>query len=292
MPITRKSVFKFAAEEEASLAAAMIMETPDYENVPFALEEGPGFWKLDVYDGGTLAESTAGFWGAEGDTLRYLEPAAAETVPEADWVSITQSALPPVRAGRFLVHGSHDRAAGAFTQWSIEIDAGRAFGTAHHSTTLGCLLAIDRLAKTSRIATVLDLGTGSGVLAIAAVKALQHRCSVTAIDIDPIAIAVAKENALINGAAPKFRFSVGDGIRPAVAAEAFDLVIANILAKPLLDLVGPIRRCLRVGGCAVLSGFLREQTREIVAVYGAAGFAKVRLDIVECWTTAVLRRNF
>jgi ribosomal protein L11 methyltransferase len=282
-----KTVLGFHSEEEAAKAGALLGETPGLEDLPLVLREEGDCWFLEIYDGGGLAENgVAGLLDPIGVAAFSC---AAEAIPDADWVSETQKALPPVRAGRFLVHGSHDRA-GIASIWAIEIDAGRAFGTAHHGTTKGCLAAIDRLVAPAT--SVLDLGTGSGVLAIAAAKALCHRARVAAVDLDPIAIAVARENCRINRAAG-VRLAVGDGLKPASAYEGapFDLVMANILAKPLLRLAPRLRSLTRRGGALVLSGLLSGQAREVLARYRATGFRLVRRSDLEGWATLTLKRE-
>ncbi|MFZ1108747.1 MAG: 50S ribosomal protein L11 methyltransferase [Rhodomicrobium sp.] len=282
-----KTVLGFRSEEDAAKAGALLGETPGLDDLPLVLREDGDRWFLEVYDCGVLAKD-----GADG----LFEPlgvavlsCAAEAIPDADWVSETQKALPPVRAGRFLVHGSHDRGEIA-SIWAIEIDAGRAFGTAHHGTTKGCLAAIGRLTAPAR--TVLDLGTGSGVLAIAAAKALSHRARIAAADLDPIAIEVARENCRKNGAAC-VRFFIGDGLKPASAYRAapFDLVMANILAKPLLKLAPRLRTLTRLGGALILSGLLSGQAREVLARYRATGFRLVRRSDLEGWATLTLKRD-
>jgi ribosomal protein L11 methyltransferase len=215
---------------------------------------------------------------------------AVEAIPDTDWVSETQKALPPVRAGRFTVHGSHDRGR-IVSKGAIEIDAGRAFGTAHHGTTRGCLIALDRLGSEIRPSSVLDLGAGSGILAIATAKAFSHRPSIAAVDLDPIAIDVARQNCRKNGAA-NVRLFVGDGAKPHLAYEVapFDVVMANILAKPLLKLAPRLRELTRVGGILILSGLLSAQAREILAHYRSTGFRLVRRRDLEGWATLTLTR--
>ncbi len=210
-----KTVFGFASEKDAALANALIGEMPGFEDCTLVLRDDGGQWFLECYDGGALSDENAGSM-LESAGVRATST-AVETIPDADWVSETQKALPPVRAGRFTVHGSHDRAR-IVSQWAIEIDAGRAFGTAHHGTTRGCLLELDRLSSEVEPCAVLDLGTGSGVLAIAAAKAFSHRPPIAAVDLDPIAIEVARENCRKNGAA-NVRLFVGDGAKPRLAYE-------------------------------------------------------------------------
>jgi ribosomal protein L11 methyltransferase len=208
---------------------------------------------------------------------------------EEDWVTISQRDLHPVEAGHFFVYGSHDRAKGAGRAGAIGIDAGQAFGTAHHGTTRGCLLAIDSLAKRFHIADTLDLGTGSGVLAIAAAKAMRSR--VLATDIDPVAINVARENCALNGVAPQVDFVVAKGVKhPAIAARTpFGLVIANILAAPLLELAPSIASAVAPGSHLILSGILESQAREVGGRYAAQGFRLVRRFPDAEWVTLLMR---
>ncbi len=284
-----KTVLGFRSEKDAALANALIGETPGFEGCTLVLRDDGDQWFLECYDGGALAGENAGslLAGAELNAASI----AIETIPDADWVSETQKALPPVRAGRFTVHGSHDRAR-IVSKGAIEIDAGRAFGTAHHGTTRGCLLAVDRLSSEICPSAVLDLGTGAGVLAIAAAKAFSHRPSIAAVDLDPIAIEVARENCRKNGAA-NVRLFLGDGAKPALAYESapFDIVLANILAKPLLKLAPRLRELTRVGGILILSGLLSGQAREILARYRSTGFRLVRRRDLEGWATLMLRRE-
>src|SRR5262249_42993997 len=251
MAISYKTVLGFQSEREAVEAGGLLSEMPGFEAFPLAVIEERGLWFLECYDEGALAGPAGSVLGNAGVPLISCE---AVEVPDHDWVAETQKALPPVRAGRFIVHGSHYRSL-TFSQWAIEINAGRAFGTAHHGTTKGCLLAIGQLASLTKPCTVLDLGTGSGVLAIAAAKAFSHRARITAADIDPIAIAVARENCRTNGTAASISLIVGDGLTPslAYAGAPFDLLMANILAKPLLKLAPRLRVLTKPGGVLILS---------------------------------------
>lgn len=212
-------------------------------------------------------------------------------IADENWVALVQRGLHPVRAGRFLIHGSHDRAAGTGRRYAIEIDAGRAFGTAHHGTTRGCLIAIDRLAKRMPWRRVLDLGTGSGVLAIATAKVSAAR--VLASDIDPVAVAVAAENIARSRVCGRIRTAAGAGVdHPAVRQAApFDLITANILAGPLIKLAPRLVRLAAPGGHIVLSGLLDGQAREVGATYLRLGTAlETRLSL-EGWMTLVLKRG-
>ena len=287
MTLSRKTVLGFACEEEAAQASALIGETPGFEDYPLVLREDSGHWFVECYDDGALAADA----GVLEEAALNVASVAVEAIPDTDWVSETQKALPPVRAGRFIIHGSHDRAQ-VVSQWAIEIDAGRAFGTAHHGTTRGCLLALDRLGAMARPRNVLDLGTGSGVLAIAASKVFSRHAFVAAVDLDPVAIHVAGENCRKNGAA-SIRLFVGDGAKPALAYDRapFDIVVANILAKPLLKLAPRLRDLTRAGGILILSGLLSGQAREVLARYRSTGFCLVRRRDLEGWATLTLRRT-
>jgi ribosomal protein L11 methyltransferase len=289
MQVFCKTVLGFRSEREAVEASSLLSETPGFEAFPLAVVEERGQWFLECYDDGILAGAAGGMLKNAGVTAVSRK---AVEVPDRDWVAETQKALPPVRAGRFIIHGSHSRGRG-FSQWAIEIDAGRAFGTAHHGTTKGCLQTIDRLAAALKPRAVLDLGTGSGVLAIAAAKAFCHRPQIAAADIDPIAIAVARENCRKNRAAGSISLFVGDGLMPSLAygRAPFDLVMANILAKPLLKLAPRLRRLTKPGSILILSGLLDHQAREIIARYGATGFSLIRRRSLEGWATLTLRRR-
>jgi ribosomal protein L11 methyltransferase len=233
---------------------------------------------------GTIAALLAG-QGVE------LGPPSLEPVPDANWVALSQAALPPVRAGRFVVHGSHDRARFAVRRGAIEIEAGEAFGTAHNATTVLCLEALDRLARTRRFTRVLDLGCGTGVLAIAAARVLPAG-RVTASDSDPVAVRIARENVRLNRARGTVRVVTAAGFdHPALRRARFDLVLANLLPGPLVALAQAMRRALRPGGAAVLSGLLDHQVREVAGAYAAAGFRRHWQARRDGWGVLVLRRG-
>jgi len=217
-----------------------------------------------------------------------------EDVADENWVAISQAALPPVRAGRFLVHGSHDRElVRGRSRFTIEIDAGEAFGTAHHASTRGCLTALDRLIRERRFKRVLDLGCGSGVLAIAAARALPAG-RIEASDIDPRAVEVARANARINGVGRRVSPSVRAGLRKDIfrGGKRLDLVLANIVAEPLIALAKPLAAAVTPDGYVVLAGLLEAEARKVEAAYVAAGFTRrMHLKSEEDWATLVLRRR-
>jgi ribosomal protein L11 methyltransferase len=214
-----------------------------------------------------------------------------ETVEDVDWVAQSLAGLKPVRAGRFLVHGAHGRADVRPNDIGIEIEAALAFGTGHHGTTRGCLLALDDLGKRRRAARVLDLGTGSGVLAIAAAKRLRAR--VVASDIDRVAVEAARGNARLNRAASAITFGRAAGAKArAIAAGApYDLIFANILLGPLTRLAVPLARLAAPGAHIVLSGLLPSHANAALAIYRAQGLALERRIPLEGWVTLVLRRR-
>ena len=214
-----------------------------------------------------------------------------EAVPDENWVALSQASLPPVAAGRFIVHGSHDRKRFAARRNAIEIEAGEAFGTGHNATTALCLEAIDLLARRRRFGRVIDLGCGSGVLAIAAARASPGAC-VLAVDNDPLATTVARANVRLNRVAGRVRVLDAKGFDHAMVrhAQPFDLVLANILPGPLIELAPEMRRALRRGGIAVLSGLLDHQAHEVRATYAAGGFQLVHKRSRAGWTVLVLVR--
>jgi ribosomal protein L11 methyltransferase len=253
-------------------------------------EEGPGAWRVEAYFFGDhdIAAVGGALAAALGDNLPAIERA---DVPDLNWVARSQQALPPVQVGRFIVHGSHDRGRVPHGPNAITIDAGEAFGTAHHATTLGCLMAIDKLARSRTFRRVLDLGCGSGVLAIAAARALP-RADVIATDSDPLAVAVAAANARANGV-QRIAFACAVGVAHPWLRHAapFDLVIANILASPLRALAPGIAGILRPGGIVVLSGLLDPEAPAVTAAYMAQGFALRQHHRIAGWATLTLVRR-
>jgi len=256
------------------------------------VDAGQGRWRLTVYfaaapDRNAARALVAATAGPEaGRRLAFARVAAK------DWVGESLAGLKPVAAGRFVVHGAHDRARIAVNRIGIEIEAALAFGTGHHGTTRGCLLALDGLCKLPAGETprrMLDLGTGSGVLAIAAARALRQR--VLATDIDARAVRAARSNARLNRAGGFVAVVQADGLTaPVIRARApLDLVFANILLGPLQRLAAPLRQILAPGGRIVLSGILATQANAALAAY--RGLALERRMTLDGWTTLVLRRG-
>ncbi len=211
-----------------------------------------------------------------------------EPLPDRDWIALSQQGLPPVRAGRFFVYGAHDAGQVPDGVIPIRIEAGLAFGTGHHETTALCLAVLSTLARKRRFANVLDLGCGTGLIAIGAAKLWKRK--VLASDIDPVAVEVIDENARLNGVGPWVRSVVADGLtHPTLAAAApYDLIIANILAGPLTFLARQIMASLKPGGTLILSGLLHNQEKLVLSFYHPLRLENVRRD--GPWSALVLTR--
>ena len=211
-----------------------------------------------------------------------------ERLPERDWLAENRRDFPPQRIGRFFIHGSHWHVRAAPSSIPIEIDAATAFGTGEHPSTRGCLLALDRLARRRRFRRPLDIGTGSGILAIAAAKRLRR--PVVAGDIDPEAVRVARHHARRNGLAGRARFLRTAGYRRrALRRHKYDLILANILARPLALMARDLKRTLAPGGIAVLAGLLRRQEPFVLAAHRTRHLSLEHRLVIEGWSTLVLR---
>ena len=223
--------------------------------------------------------------------------AKVEQLGEDDWVTMSQSGLQPIRAGRFFVHTPTHRGAAPPGSVAFEIDASLAFGTGQHATTAGCLKALDQLERNGcSFTNIADIGTGTGLLAFAAL-ALWPGARCIATDVDSIAIEVARDNSAINHVplghgASELLLVVADGVdSPLVAARApFDLIVANILAEPLVRLAPQLAPDLAPGGTLVLSGLLPHQRERVVAAYGAQGVRLETARIFDGWSVLVLTR--
>lgn len=214
-------------------------------------------------------------------------------VDDRDWVAQVRSELTPVAAGRFVVFGGHDRARIPVNRIGLEIEAAQAFGTGHHATTRSCLVALDRLVRRGLLPSrVADIGGGTGVLAMAATS-VWRKARAVAGDIDPVATGTARENVAANGLSSRIVCVTSAGFNhPALhAARPFDLVFANILARPLRRLARDMAAHQPRGGIAILSGVLARQTPGVLAVYRGCGYARVDSVRVGEWTTSVLRRG-
>ena len=302
----RRLVDALAETFDAGDAAVAAFERPD------------GGWSFEAHF--TQAPDAAALRALVGSIAgdAAAQALVLETVAARDWVAASLAGLKPVAAGRFLVHGAHDRARVPAHRVGIEIEAALAFGTGHHATTRGCLLALDRwlkrrdarpapspspgsalsrrpgqaLPRQRGKVKILDIGTGTGVLAIAAAMGL--RTQVLASDIDARAVAVARANARANatGALVEVVHAGGLAARRLRARGPFDLVFANILLPPLRRLAAPIARVLAPGGRVILSGLLAGQAPAAIAAYRMQGLELEASIPLDEWTTLVLvRRN-
>jgi ribosomal protein L11 methyltransferase len=255
----------------------------------FEAEDGRT-WRLEAYfadapDEAMIRDMIRPVVGAQADAATF------ETIDQRDWVRTSLEGLKPVRAWRFLVHGAHDRENVRPNDLAIEIEAALAFGTGHHGTTLGCLRALADVMKRGRPAHVLDVGTGTGILAFAAARALRR--TVIAGDLDPEAVSTAKGNARLNGLGPWLRLYEGPGVRHALAnrPRRFDVVFANILARPLKRLAPSLTATVADRGVLILSGLIERDVPGVLSTYRHRGFHLARQGVIEGWATLVLRRR-
>ncbi|WP_230531001.1 50S ribosomal protein L11 methyltransferase [Microvirga roseola] len=286
-------VFRITTDERSARAMTdLIGEIFDPAETAVAAfeteEDGP--WLLEAYfardpDEAAIRDLLRPVVGEEADKGIFLP------LEQKDWVKASLEGLKPVRAGRILVHGSHDRDERRSNDIAIEIEAGLAFGTGHHGTTLGCLLAFVDELKMRKPRHVLDVGTGTGILAFAAAKVLKQ--PVVAGDIDPEAVRVARENARLNGIGPWVKLYTGPGIRHEMADRPgyFDLVFANILAKPLRMLAPSLASVASRDGTLILSGLLAHDVAGVLSAYALQGFFLERRYDLEGWAALVLKRG-
>nr|WP_274706949.1 50S ribosomal protein L11 methyltransferase [Allorhizobium sonneratiae] len=268
---------------------SLAFDEEEYAIATTEVDEKNNLWQASVY---MMAEEEDDVASRVGALLAAEFPDLSlerEVVPDVDWIAKSLEGLKPVRAGRFLVHGSHDRDKVRPHDLAIEIDAGQAFGTGHHGTTAGCLEMIASVMRAQPVRNALDLGTGSGVLAIAISK-LSH-VPVLATDIDPVAIRVAEENGIVNGVPNDIAFRTAPGFHSTAFSEfgPFDLIVANILARPLMKMAPQLVRHLAPGGSVILSGILAEQRWKVIAAYNNAGLKHVRTLWRNGWVTIHLR---
>ena len=268
-----------ASARQATELLGEVFDPGETAVAAFEAADGGG-WALEAYfahepDADALRELIRPIVGVEAERATFAR------LEQKDWVRTALDGLQPVRAGRFLVHGTHDQAAVRPNDLAIEIEAALAFGTGHHGTTRGCLLAFAGALKRKRPRRVLDVGTGTGILALAAAKALKR--SVVAGDIDPVAVAVA----------PHLRFYAAAGVRHALARRRrrFDLVFANILARPLRRLAPALAAVLARRGTLILSGLLPRDVPGVLSAYAAQGLRLDRRLDLDGWAVLVLARG-
>ena len=290
-PSTTRASFAIGNEQTAKRVVDLLTESFFEGQAAIAAFEGPGGrWGITVHFAEAPDQvSIRDLVGiAAGDEV--AQDIAFDTVEAKDWVKATLEQLVPVRAGHFIVHGAHDRSKVPPNKIGIEIEAALAFGTGHHGTTRGCLLLLDEVLKAYRPRRVLDVGTGTGVLAIAAAKAL--RIGVLASDIDPLAARVAAANARLNGSGDLVESICATGFAaPEFARRGpFDLVLANILANPLRQMATPMARHLAPSALVILSGLLPPQAQGVISAYRARGLVLQRQIQIEGWSSLLLRK--
>ncbi|MBY0298394.1 MAG: 50S ribosomal protein L11 methyltransferase [Methylobacterium sp.] len=286
-------VLRLDTDERAARAMTdLIGEVFDpTETAVAAFEDEDGkTWRLEAYfaeppDEEAVRELIRPVVGEAADRASFT------AIDQQDWVRASLDGLKPVRAGRVLVHGAHDRDRVRPNDRPIEIEAALAFGTGHHGTTLGCLTALVDDRKRRRPRRVLDVGTGTGILGLAAARLLRAR--VVAGDLDPEAVATARSNAALNGLKPFVSLYEAPGVRHALAdrVRGFDLVFANILARPLRRLAPSLARVVAQDGTLVLSGLIPRDVPGVLSAYAAQGFRLCRRRTIEGWATLELRRG-
>src|SRR5712672_288035 len=290
-PSTHRATFAIGNEQAARRVFDLLTESFFDGQAAIAAFEGPGGrWDITVHfaqapDETSIRELVA--IAAGGEVAKDI---SFDIVEAKDWVRATLEELVPVRAGRFIVHGRHDRAKVPPNKLGIEIEAALAFGTGHHGTTRGCLLLLDQVLKARRPRRVLDLGTGTGVLAIAVAKALHG--AVLASDIDAPSVQAARDNARLNQVGNLVHAIRATGFSAPQFKEhgAFDLVLANILANPLRQMATPMTRHLAPSAFVILSGLLPSQAGGVIAAYRARGLVLVRHVKIEGWSSLLMRK--
>jgi len=290
-PSTSRATFAIGDERTARRVVDLLNERLDDDQAAVAAyERTDGRWSISVHFAEAPNEAAIRdlvSLAAGDDIARHI---TFDTVEAKDWVKASLEDLVPVHAGRFIVHGRHDRARVPPNKLGIEIEAALAFGTGHHGTTRGCLLLLDSVLRSRAPRRVLDLGSGTGVLAIAAAKALRRR--VLASDIDPVSVVVARDNARLNGVGNLVEAIRATGFSaPQFAIRApFDLVLANILANPLRQMATPMAAHLAPSAAVILSGLLPHQAQGVIAAYRARGLILREHLQIAGWSSLLMQR--
>ena len=271
-------------------ATAVLALLDDREGAVSAFEIAPQEWRVEAYPrlpALTPALSAQLALVAAAEQGRLVE-IGEEKLADRDWLAENQLAFPPLRVGRFFIYGSHYPGGVPSGAIGIMLDAATAFGTGEHPSTRACLMALEGLAKRRRFRRPLDIGAGTGILAIAAAKLLQHR--VLASDIDHGAVRVARRNIGRNGVSGLVHVRRAAGYRDrAIRKSRYDLILSNILARPLALMASDLVRALAPGGRAVLSGLLRRQEPIVLGPHRGCGIVLERRLVIDGWSTLVLR---
>ena len=253
----------------------------------FESEDGTGMWEVEAF----FSQKPSLF------QLKILEVAhelkfVVSKIVDRDWVSQVQRELTPVCAGRFVLFGAHDQDKIPINSFGLKIEAAMAFGTGHHDTTVGCLLALDYLTKSSyKFKNIADIGCGTGVLAMAAARVSQ--ANIIAADIDEVAVETAKANFIANGVFAKIRLVQSRGFKKVCISQKapYDLIFANILANPLCRLARDMAKFSKQNGFIILSGILHRQASRVEHYYFTNGFSRVFVQKIGEWTTIIMRRQ-
>lgn len=276
-------------ENAEALAEALENIDPEPTGIgAFELEDGSGLWEIGAYFEAEPDQAALALLAA----VHGARPFTVSELPEVDWVAKVRRDLSPVVAGRFFVYGSHDADKVPEGCEPLLIEASMAFGTGHHGTTLGCLRALDRLAKAEFVGqSVLDLGCGTAVLAMAAARIWSG--TILASDIDEVAVEVARANVEANGLTGRVDCVLAAGLDHTriKAAAPFDLIFANILKGPLVGLAFDITSHLSASGRVILSGILNEQAEEVISAYTDLGNNLLQHEIIGDWTTLTMGQD-
>jgi ribosomal protein L11 methyltransferase len=290
-PSTSRATFAIGDERTARRVVDLLNESLDDDQAAVAaFERADGRWDVSLHFSEAPAETSIRELVALAAGDEVAQHITFDTVEARDWVAASLEDLVPVPAGRFIVHGRHDRARVPANKLGIQIEAALAFGTGHHGTTRGCLLLLGQVLRSRQPERVLDLGTGTGVLAIAAAKALRRR--VLASDIDPVSVHVARDNARLNGVGNLVEAICATGFSaPQFALRGpFDLVLANILANPLRQMATPMAAHLAPSALVILSGLLPHQAQSVIASYRARGLLLRRHLLIDGWSSLLMQR--
>jgi ribosomal protein L11 methyltransferase len=288
---TSRATFAVGDEFSAKRIVDLLTESFEEGQAAIAAFESPeGRWDVTVHFADPPDEASIRDLVSLASDDTVAASIVFDSIEAKDWVKESLKGLVPVRAGRFIVHGQHDRDQVRPNQLGIEIEAALAFGTGHHGTTRGCLIYLDYVLRAKAPKRMLDLGTGTGVLAIAAAKATKRR--VLATDIDPMSVKVARENMRLNGVGNLIDTVCATGFSsPAFGDRApFDLILANILANPLRAMSTDMTRHLTRNGMVILSGLLPHQAMSVIAAYRARGLVLRKHQIIEGWSSLLMQR--
>ena len=288
---TSRATFAVGDEFSAKRIDDLLTESFEEGQAAIAAFESPeGRWDVTVHFADPPNEASIRELVSLASDDTVADSIVFDSIEAKDWVKESLEGLVPVRAGRFIVHGQHDRDKVRPNQLGIEIEAALAFGTGHHGTTRGCLIYLDYVLRAKAPKRMLDLGTGTGVLAIAAAKATKRR--VLATDIDPMSVKVARENMRLNGVGNLVDTVCATGFSsPAFGDRApFDLILANVLANPLRAMSTDMARHLTRNGMVILSGLLPHQATSVIVAYRARGLVLRQHQIIEGWSSLLMQR--